>query len=263
MFGVKWMAENYTSSTNLYDLLSEDGLDNQGNSLNFIEKSMERDKLLIQAIQSGNREMLDEVMNMPGLDQDKGYYYGNPILKWDPLRTRKNGMIIRNTLCRVAGELGGVAAIYLHLIFEKYAIQIEQATTADYLEHVISPNMFAEYCDLVANYSTVKYSPLIKEIVVYIGNHLREELNVSNLAATFHVNSSHLARKFKKETGYTISEYVNHQKIEAAKLLFQGGEVTVGEVAEKLGYNSNSYFSKIFKKITGKSPVAYLKKLHD
>ncbi|WP_373742434.1 helix-turn-helix domain-containing protein, partial [Jeotgalibaca porci] len=87
-----------------------------------------------------------------------------------------------------------------------------------------------------------------KEIVIFIGNHLREELNVSNLAATFHVNSSHLARKFKKETGYTISEYVNHQKIEAAKLLFQGGEVTVAEVSEKLGYNSNSYFSKIFKK---------------
>jgi YesN/AraC family two-component response regulator len=166
-------------------------------------------------------------------------------------------------LCRIAGELGGVAAIYLHLVFEKYAIQIEQATTTDYLEHVVTPNMFAEYCDLVANYSTLKYSPLIKEIVIFIGNHLREELNVSNLAATFHVNSSHLARKFKKETGYTISEYVNHQKIEAAKLLFQGGEVTVGEVSEKLGYNSNSYFSKIFKKITGKSPVVYLKSLHN
>lgn len=263
MFGVKWVAENFKSSTNLYDLLSEDGIDNQGNSINFIEKSMERDKLLIQAIQSGNRDMLEDVTKIAGLEQNKGYYYGNPILKGEPLRTRKNGMIIRNTLCRVAGELGGVAAIYLHLVFEKYAIQIEQATTTDYLEHVVTPNMFAEYCDLVANYSTLKYSPLIKEIVIFIGNHLREELNVSNLAATFHVNSSHLARKFKKETGYTISEYVNNQKIEAAKLLFQGGEVTVGEVSEKLGYNSNSYFSKIFKKITGKSPVVYLKSLHN
>ncbi|WP_373750296.1 helix-turn-helix domain-containing protein [Jeotgalibaca porci] len=46
-------------------------------------------------------------------------------------------------------------------------------------------------------------------------------------------------------------------------MLFQGGEVTVGEVSEKLGYNSNSYFSKIFKKITGKSPVVYLKSLHN
>lgn len=254
------MRDNTNGSTNLYDILSNDLFDHRSDALDYIQKSVKRNKLLVEAIQTGNKKLLDKVMQMPKIDNQNRYYYGNPIIKDNPLRTQKNDMIIRNTMCRIAGEMGGVCAIYLQLVSEKYALQIEQATSANYLEEVISPQMFSEYCDLVANYSIANYSFLIKEIVDYIGNHLHKELNVTKLSQTFHINSSHLARKFKKDTGLTISEYVNKLKVQAAKLLFQGGCVTVGEVSERLGYNSTSYFSKIFKKIVGESPAAYQKK---
>lgn len=252
--------EESINNTNLYELLSQNTIEGQNNSLEFIEKSMERDQLLIQAIQTGNRALLQEIQNIPGLELNDKYYYGNPIIKGNYLRTRKNGMIIRNTLCRVGAMLGGVPAIHLHLISEKYALQIERAQTPEYLEHVVSPNMFAEYCDLVSNFSTAKYSSLIKDVVLYIGNHLREEINVTLLAEQFHLNASHLARKFKKETGYTVSEYVNKQKIDSAKLLLQGGEISINDIAERLGYNSASYFSRTFKKVVGESPVEYARR---
>lgn len=260
------MSQNFSEEEmdgmNLYRVLSEANIEEKGNSLDYIEKSLERDLMLIKAIQVGDKELLSKAATLVGDDETLKGYYANPILENEPLRTRKNGMIIRNTLCRIGGALGGVPAIYLHLISEKYAIQIEQATTVEYLDNIISPNMFNEFCDLVINFSTSNYSELIKEIVQYIGNHIAEELTVTILAELFHVNKSHLARKFKKETGYTVSEYVNNQKIEAAKLMLEGREISISEVAGRLGYNSSSYFSKTFKRLTGESPLDYTKKLH-
>lgn len=256
------MSEKRSHDRNIYMILTQEGTTQDASSLQDIERSLERDKLLIQAIQTGNKQLLQEAGNIKGLEVRQKHYYANPIIEHDPLRTRKNGMIIRNTLCRIAAASGGVPAIYLHLLSEKYALQIEEATSPEYLDDVLSPRMFDGYCDLVANFSASKYSNLIKEAVTYIGSHLTEEVSVSVLAERFHVNASHLARKFKKETGYTISDYVNSQKVQAAKLMFQRGELGVKEVAARLGYNSSSYFSTTFKKITGISPLHYLQQQH-
>lgn len=252
------VSEARRDELNIYMILTQNQAAQDAASLQEIEQSMERDRLLIRAIQSGNKRLLQEAIQIEGLEAGRKQYYANPIIEHDPLRTRKNGMIIRNTLSRMAAAFGGVPAIYLHILSEKYALQIEEATSPEYLEDVVSPRMFAEYCDLVANFSASQYSGLIKEVVKYIGSHLTDEVSVSVLAEHFHVNASHLARKFKKETGYTISDYVNGQKVEAAKLMFQGGEMGVKEVAARLGFNSSSYFSTTFKKIAGVSPLYYL-----
>lgn len=250
------MSDNQ-NGTNLYRMLSEKDIHAAGNSMDFIEKSMERDLLLIDAIRTGDRETLEEVRKISEEWKNDRFYYANPIIEDDLFRTRKNGMVIRNTLCRIGAALGGVPAVYLHLVSENYGMKIEQAPSIDYLDLTIAPSMLMDFYELVINFSTDQYSNLIKQIVTYIGNHLSEELSVTILADLFHVNSSHLARKFKKETGYTVSEYVNNQKIEAAKLLLQRKELSISQIAENLGYNSGSYFSKVFKKITGSAPRDY------
>lgn len=250
-----------TPSENVYSILSLDTGTSEILSTEYIEKSWERDNLLLRAVQTGNKDLLKEASALITKEEDRLYYYGNPIIASDMLRTRKNGMIIRNTICRVAAGLGGVPPLYLHLISEKYGMLIAQANSIDYLVDYLSEEMFDEYCDLVANFSASHYSSLIKDLVVYISNHLQQELSVSELAGIFHVNASHLSRKFKKETGYTISEYINRQKVDAAKLLFSRGHSSVANVASMMGFNSSSYFSKIFKKLTDESPADYIKRV--
>lgn len=232
-------------------------------SSEYIEKSWERDKLLIQAVQTGNKDLLKDIESFFPEEEKTQHYFANPVIETDILRTRKNGMVIRNTTCRISAGLGGVPPHYLHLISEKYGILIEQAPSVDFLLRKISPKMFEEYCDLVANFSVSKYSSTIKEIVLYISKHIEEQITVSRLAEIFHINTSHLSRKFKKETGYTVSEYVNRQKIDAAQLLFSMGHTVSIEVADILGYNSYSYFSNTFKKITGESPAKYIERMNN
>lgn len=227
----------------------------------YINHSWERDKLLLQAIQTGNKDLLDRIKDNPVELRSNKHYYGNPNLPGNILRTRKNGLIIRNMICRVAAGLGGVPPLYLHYISEKYVLQIEQATSASYLIQELTYEMFHEYIDLVVNFSSSKYSKVIKDVVIYITEHIYEPLTLSTLAEEFHINASHLSRKFKQETGFTVSEYVNRQKIDVAKLLFSRGNQSVMSVAAELGFSSSSYFSKLFKKITGKAPIEYIQRL--
>lgn len=241
---------NYKSNEKFMNDLSE----------NEIEYSFYREQKLMLAISTGNRELLQEIWNTDY--PFKKSFYGNPIILDDELRSRKNGMVIRNTLCRIAAGNGGVTPIHLHYISEKYAIKIEQATSIEYLNKQLTWEMFEEYCDLVLNFSTSNYSQTIKDIVAYIATHLNEEITLTSIADQFHINNAHLSRKFKKETGFTVSDYVNHQRVDLAKLLFQDKTKSVLEVSDQVGFNSSSYFSKTFKKITGESPVEYVKRTH-
>jgi two-component system response regulator YesN len=66
---------------------------------------------------------------------------------------------------------------------------------------------------------------------------------------------------FKKETGMSISDYLQQTRIEYAKELLLNTDQSVSEIANASGYSNLSYFSAIFKKITGTSPGEY-RKLH-
>lgn len=177
----------------------------------------------------------------------------------DPLRDRKNGLVIRNTFCRIAARNGGLPPLYLHHISEKYALMIERADSIDYIKNKLANSMFMEYVEAVNKFSTSAYSKLIKDIVSYIAQNLTNELTLSDLSKMFHVHPAHLSRKFKQETGMTVMEYIQYHRINHAKLLFQEGKTNILEVAALSGFNSSSYFDKVFKKVTNQTPSHYLK----
>ncbi|MEG2017232.1 MAG: helix-turn-helix transcriptional regulator, partial [Clostridium sp.] len=70
---------------------------------------------------------------------------------------------------------------------------------------------------------------------------------------------TYLAKKFKQETGKTVSEYVNEIRIKEAQFIIMATEFKIEDIAYYVGYNDKKYFSKIFKKISGVSPSEYRK----
>ena len=73
------------------------------------------------------------------------------------------------------------------------------------------------------------------------------------------MNPSYLSRLFKEETGISLTEYINQQRIRAAKNYLQLDTTTITEVAFMVGYNDVNYFIKRFKKIVGLTPTQYRK----
>lgn len=105
------------------------------------------------------------------------------------------------------------------------------------------------------------YSSLIRDTINIIDDNIENEnLSLRWLAGTIlYTNVDYLGKLFKKETGKNFSHYVMEKRMEMAKDLIIGGKKDrIYEVAEKVGYGSNSqYFSQVFKKYTGVSPLEY------
>lgn len=118
-----------------------------------------------------------------------------------------------------------------------------------------------KYGLLVKNYSYPNCSRLTKDVMAHIHMHLDEELSLTQLAAIFDKNASVLSGTFSKETGQSLTKYIQQTRIQEAIRLFNTTHMTVSEVALAVGYQDFSYFSKLFSKIIGCSPKEYMSKL--
>lgn len=100
-------------------------------------------------------------------------------------------------------------------------------------------------------------NPVFREMLVYMHEHFQEKLVLKELAEFFHLNANYCCALFNKETGDSFSKYLTKIRMkEAMKLLGQGGR-SVEEIAFLCGIQDYSYFNKVFKKYTGKTPGQY------
>ncbi len=94
----------------------------------------------------------------------------------------------------------------------------------------------------------------------YIDAHYgRSELTLEEVAETVQVSPGYLSRLLKRETGFSFVDYLTRVRINKAVLLMSDPAVKVYEVAEAVGYQSQHYFSRAFKRVFGRSPVEYRK----
>lgn len=83
---------------------------------------------------------------------------------------------------------------------------------------------------------------------------------MQTVAAHVHVTPNYLSNLFKKETGTGLTNYVAQLRIEEAKLLLQRSRLRMTEIAERVGFDNSSYFTVVFKQMTGESPREFRKR---
>ena len=174
----------------------------------------------------------------------------------NPLRNTKNYLIILNTLLRVAVRNGDVPPFHIDKISSAYAHKIE-ATTSTNAGMALMKEMVRKYCLLVKNHSMKGYSLLIRKVLTQIDYDLTADLGLKNLASQLNVNPSYLSTLFKKETGFTLTEYVNQKRIEHAVFLLNSSGLQIQMIAQYSGIPDVNYFTKTFKKIIGITPKEY------
>lgn len=97
----------------------------------------------------------------------------------------------------------------------------------------------------------------LRRLREYINEHLEDDLSLSDLAEVAAMSPHHFARQFKQTTGLSPHQYVTSRRVEQAKLLLAKTNLSVTEIALRVGCASQSHFSKLFRQITGISPKAY------
>lgn len=102
---------------------------------------------------------------------------------------------------------------------------------------------------------------IVTNVRRYITEHISERLSLNEVAAVFGISPNYLSQLFGKYNDTGFSEYVSTCKVNEAKRLLGEEHLKVYEVADRLGYDSAFYFSKVFKRIEGISPTDYLNRI--
>lgn len=176
----------------------------------------------------------------------------------DYLRHSKNMVIIFSVLCARAAVKGGLSSEIAYELRDTYILMVEQAESLGKLTE-INQSMLKDYVQRVHRIKILSgtLSPQIKSSCDYIGIHLGENPDIHFLASRLGYTDYYFSNKFKKETGLSVSDFINHKKIEAAKEMLSDQNLSIQDICDVLGYNSRSYFGKVFHRDVGMSPREY------
>lgn len=97
----------------------------------------------------------------------------------------------------------------------------------------------------------------IREICAYLSEHAAEPLDLGGIAAQFSLSKYHLSREFHRCTGDTIFGYIRAERLNLARQLLRGSELTVADVAESAGFSDQACFCRAFRQAENLSPSAY------
>ena len=103
-------------------------------------------------------------------------------------------------------------------------------------------------------------SKLTIDVANYIQHHMSEPITAEKMAEELFLNRSYLSRKFKEETGETLTDFILKEKTEEAKRLLRYSDKPLTAIASYLGFSSASHFSRVFKTYVGSTPSEYREK---
>lgn len=107
-----------------------------------------------------------------------------------------------------------------------------------------------------------QYSEMVMSVMDIIERNLEEKFDMSTLSEELFLSIGHITRLFKDEVGVSPYDYMISRKIAHAKDLLEATDMPVKEVAFRLKYSDQYYFSSAFKRVVGVSPMNYRKNMN-
>lgn len=149
---------------------------------------------------------------------------------------------------------------YLNLLLEEAEIKDEHFDTA--CQNILSLIILLVVRNSDVNINTKntinnKLNLECMKIKNYIDSHYADNITLDYLANLAHINKYHLVHSFSKQLGVSPINYLISKRIEESKSLLKTTNYSVRDIASIVGFSNSSYFSQIFKKTTGYSPLKY------
>ena len=183
------------------------------------------------------------------------------ILKGSCIDRLKNNLYILNTQFESELLKEHVSPVQVRQLYLKNQMEIEKETSRVKLMK-LPYKMLKKYSDLISNYNLQQYSHTVRSALEYINLNLQNNLSLSTISEAINKNSSFLSNQFKKETGNTVTRYIQEKRIEESIRLLTHTDMTIQEISYSVGIDDLSWFSKLFKSITNMSPTKYRANLH-
>lgn len=113
--------------------------------------------------------------------------------------------------------------------------------------------------DIVFSFNSTKNVDVMHKTIHFLRQNYREKITLDQVASMVHLSSSYFGKIFKKETGYNFNTYLNAIRIEKSKKLLLYEDISLVSIAGMVGFEDQSYFTKVFKRTVGISPKQFRK----
>jgi two-component system, response regulator YesN len=209
---------------------------------------MEKERELLDLIEIGDRPGAQRVLN-----EILGHIFFASGGSFDILRARVLELVV---LLSRAAIKGGADAQQIFGLNYGYLNRINSFRNVEDLAYWLS-GIMARFTDQVFNLSDVKHADVIYRAVDYIRKNYMNRITLEEAASHVYLSPAYFSRVFKEEMKDNFNVFVNRIRVEAAKKMLLNDSIQLVDVSTLAGFEGQSYFSKVFKRMTGVTPGKY------
>ncbi len=178
-------------------------------------------------------------------------------LSKDPLQNLKYHFTITTAMVARYCISGGMAQAEAFSLSDYYIRLADEATSPEEISDIHHDMCLAYTTRMREQLRQDQVSSSIRICINYIYEHLHTRITILTLASVTNLSQTYLSRLFKKETGFSISEYILNKKLDTAKSMLANSSYSIAEISASLAFPSQSYFSNVLKKNCGMTPKQY------
>jgi len=217
---------------------------------NFVHQTFNEDALQYVYLREGNTKAVEEATrNFNPAIQGR--------ISENDLRNIKYLFVSAVTLASRYAIEGGMDQ---KLAFSASDLYIRQMDLMNSTEDVVTLHKeMIQYflSEVIANQKKKQVSLPVSKCIDYIYDHLNENIQLSDIAAYTGLHPNYLSALFRKETGETLTDFIQKEKIKTACNMLKYTEYSYSDISSTLAFSSQSYFIKVFKSIMGITPKEY------
>lgn len=209
---------------------------------------LDTERKLMQAVRHGEQQEANRLLN-----DLLGHIFlltgGDP----EQMKVRIYELLV--VLCRTTIEAGADQEQALQAN-QRYYLELSQIRDFDQLCRWMT-RVLKIMMGSIFSFDGIRHVNVIHQSVQYVNTHYWERITLEDLAGRVYLSPSYFGRIFKKETGESFPVYLNRVRIERSKELLLRKNLRLTDVAQMVGFEEQSYFCRVFRKLVGMTPTAY------
>ncbi|MDL2298423.1 helix-turn-helix domain-containing protein [Synergistaceae bacterium OttesenSCG-928-D05] len=226
----------------LYDLSAQNSENHR------LEVSLELEKRLQRMILHGEKQQARELIN-----QFLGtiYFYSGADLSH--IKQQVKDLLV---LFSRASIEGGADAEQIFGHYPGYISDIENCRSLEEISAMLI-TVFNRFVGYVFDFEQFKHADILHKVTAYVRRNYTKKITLQDAADHVALSRSYLSSIFREELGKNFTDFVNEHRLEKSKELLDMPDIPLAEIALLIGYNDQSYYTKVFTKMTGMSPKKY------
>ena len=231
-------------STSIQDLKESES----GKASRAANYPFDKEQLLLSSIATG-----DKAVSQKTLNEILGFIFFSSGMDFEIIRARIEELTV---LLSRAAIKGGADVSEIFGLNYRYLSEIKEKRTIEDITYWLS-NILARFTDCVFNLAEVRHKDIIYKALNYIQKNYMKKISLEEVANAVYLAPSYFSKIFKDETGSSFVSYINKVRVDVSRELLLDLAVPLTDIANLVGFEEQSYYTKVFKKITGVTPGSY------